>query len=329
MKIVISHRNLLSDGLGGGISRLYNELGEQLSKIGCDVTLVTGHDELTLDWGRVVSLGTLDKTAYRQKLANFLNTYDFDVLECSSLDYEAWEYIQLADHKPVIVRADVSAQDFSGEADETEQKLMLQADAVIAISYATEAYFKKAGIQTSYVIWDGVNSNKFPYLARPQNKVIAWAGRPTPAKGFDKLPKVFETLPNYQFEIMPGLTETEVRFDLPNVTVYPNLNQVQLNAVFSKCSFMLLTSVFEPFGLVALEGMAVGLVPVVPAKAGGLNEFVIHNYNGLVYDSIESLPSMLEQADFPRLTANGRQTAIDLSWTRCALESLAVYNRFT
>jgi len=39
-------------------------------------------------------------------------------------------------------------------------------------------------------------------------------------------------------------------------------------------------SVYEPFGIVALEGMATG-VPVVASKVGGLSEVIEHDRTGL------------------------------------------------
>jgi glycosyltransferase involved in cell wall biosynthesis len=43
---------------------------------------------------------------------------------------------------------------------------------------------------------------------------------------------------------------------------------------------------FEPFGIVCLEAMAVGL-PVVVPDSGGIQEAVVHGMTGLIYQSLD------------------------------------------
>lgn len=45
-------------------------------------------------------------------------------------------------------------------------------------------------------------------------------------------------------------------------------------------SLAIFPSLYEPFGIVALEAMAAGL-PVVLAKTGGFSEIIIENESGL------------------------------------------------
>ena len=52
------------------------------------------------------------------------------------------------------------------------------------------------------------------------------------------------------------------------------------NFFYNKARVAVFPSLYEPFGIVALEGMAAG-VPVVVADTGGLAEIITHRDNGL------------------------------------------------
>ncbi|HEX3031989.1 MAG TPA: glycosyltransferase family 4 protein, partial [Bacillota bacterium] len=54
------------------------------------------------------------------------------------------------------------------------------------------------------------------------------------------------------------------------------------NNLLSIASMAVFPSLYEPFGIVALEGMAAGK-PVIVADTGGLGEIVSHGYNGLKF----------------------------------------------
>lgn len=51
-------------------------------------------------------------------------------------------------------------------------------------------------------------------------------------------------------------------------------------------SLAIFPSLYEPFGMVALEAMAAGL-PVLLAKTGGLIEIIIENESGLFFDPVD------------------------------------------
>lgn len=60
--------------------------------------------------------------------------------------------------------------------------------------------------------------------------------------------------------------------------------RTDIDALYRKADFMFLLSKKEPFGLVALEAMASGCVPIV-ANDGGLAEIVTHGVDGFVVDA--------------------------------------------
>jgi len=89
-------------------------------------------------------------------------------------------------------------------------------------------------------------------------------------------------------------------------------------------------SIYEGFGLPALEGMAVG-TPVVAAARGALPE-VCGDAAVLVDPSVESLAGALialgrHELDRPSLVSRGLQRASLFSWDRAAQDHLRVYER--
>ncbi|MEI8281310.1 MAG: glycosyltransferase family 4 protein, partial [Armatimonadota bacterium] len=93
-------------------------------------------------------------------------------------------------------------------------------------------------------------------------------------------------------------------------------------------------SLYEPFGIVALEGMAAG-VPVVSSDAGGLKEVVIHEETGLT--SFANDPSSLawairEALNNPKKSREMAQRAQerldeDFKWSLLADQTAAIYDR--
>ena len=58
------------------------------------------------------------------------------------------------------------------------------------------------------------------------------------------------------------------------------LNDVQITKMYKAIDIATFPSLYEPFGIVALEGMLSGATTVV-SDAGGLNEIVSHGIDGL------------------------------------------------
>jgi glycosyltransferase involved in cell wall biosynthesis len=57
-------------------------------------------------------------------------------------------------------------------------------------------------------------------------------------------------------------------------------------AVLRACDVFCHAAPFEPFGIVAIEAMAVGL-PIVVPDSGGIRETVEHGVNGLIYPALD------------------------------------------
>ena len=95
---------------------------------------------------------------------------------------------------------------------------------------------------------------------------------------------------------------------------------------------LVIPSIYEPFGIVALEGMAAG-VPVVASKVGGLAEVVEHDRTGiLVYsrnpESVAwGVDRILSDPGHARwLTENAREMIQKTySWEAIAKKTMKVY----
>ena len=152
-----------------------------------------------------------------------------------------------------------------------------------------------------HVVPNGINVNKFDgkerdwdfrrNYAADYEKIIFFAGRIVNEKGIQVLlnaaPKILANYPNVKFVIAgrgPCMEE------LQGLTNYLGLNQkvyftgylndVQITKMYKAIDIATFPSLYEPFGIVALEGMLAGAATVV-SDSGGLNEIVSHRIDGM------------------------------------------------
>ncbi len=80
------------------------------------------------------------------------------------------------------------------------------------------------------------------------------------------------------------------------------LNGPALTGFYRCCDVLVVPSLYEPFGIVALEGL-INRTPVIASDAGGLAEIIEHERNGLQFPAGEvqvltqRLVRMLEEQD--------------------------------
>lgn len=105
------------------------------------------------------------------------------------------------------------------------------------------------------------------------------------------------------------------------------------NMVYKSADIAVFPSLYEPFGIVALEAMAAGC-PIVASDCGGLGEMIQHKYNGMkiIPGSIESLTyNILELLSNDKLAETIRENAYkyvcqEYSWVKAADLTLKMYN---
>ncbi|MBJ7472118.1 MAG: glycosyltransferase family 4 protein [Solirubrobacteraceae bacterium] len=121
-------------------------------------------------------------------------------------------------------------------------------------------------------------------FAAPDERLIILAGRLVYEKGFqlalETLPGVIEDLGKVRFVVAgSGTHEDELRDQATKLglddhgTFLGWVDDVQLHSLYAVADLCIIPSIYEPFGLVALEAMASGCVCIV-ADTGGLREIV-------------------------------------------------------
>ncbi len=207
------------------------------------------------------------------------------------------------------------------------------------------------------VIYNGVDASKFNFpfsdeeraqvrasLAKPHEKIVMYVGRFVREKGIHLLLEAASAIlahePHAKFIIVGGGNRDKFeRFvewyglkDKIHFTGF--VSGRALHQVYRCADVAVFPSLYEPFGIVALEGMAAN-VPVVVSDAGGLKEVVLHDQTGtttfvgnagsLAWGILRVLRDH-ERAQ--RMVVNARERLVrDFDWGRIAGQTIDVYNR--
>ncbi|MGQ9759626.1 MAG: glycosyltransferase family 4 protein [Candidatus Methanomethylicaceae archaeon] len=104
-----------------------------------------------------------------------------------------------------------------------------------------------------------------------------------------------------------------------------------LHAFYRLTSIAVFPSLYEPFGIAALEAMGAG-GPVIVSAVGGLDEIVQDGYNGLKFHSgssdslAEAIARLIDDQTLSRrLAENARGFLKDFTWDKAAKETIKVY----
>ncbi|MBS1718159.1 MAG: glycosyltransferase family 4 protein [Armatimonadetes bacterium] len=226
-------------------------------------------------------------------------------------------------------------------------------------------HFMKGEIQRSFncpadkidVIFNGVDPAKFQFewsaegraarraqLAKPDEQIVIYVGRFVREKGIQVLlncaSAVLARRPKTKFVIVGGGARD--RFEkfvewagLSDNVVFTGFQSNRpLHELYRCADVAVFPSLYEPFGIVALEAMAAG-VPVVASDAGGLREVVVHDYTGTssYANDPESLAwAILRVLEDPVRAKNLNECAqgrlgTDFNWANIAAQTLEVYER--
>lgn len=207
------------------------------------------------------------------------------------------------------------------------------------------------------VIFNGVDASKFEFsfsdeeraqvrasLAKPHEKIVMYVGRFVREKGIHLLLEAASAIlahePNTKFVIVGGGNREKFeRFvewyglkDKIHFTGF--VSGRALHQVYRCADVAVFPSLYEPFGIVALEGMAAN-VPVVVSDAGGLKEVVLHDHTGTTTFAGNAgslawgiLRVLRDPERAQRLVQNARERLVrDFDWARIAGQTIDVYNR--
>lgn len=150
------------------------------------------------------------------------------------------------------------------------------------------------------IIPNGVNPEHFENqhhtiyrdnYAAPDEKIVFYVGRLVREKGvqvlLDAAPKILNYHPNTKFVIagkgphLVPLRRQSRRLGLESRVYFTGyVDDNTRNSMYKFADVAVFPSLYEPFGIVALEAMA-ARTPAVVSDTGGLSEIIQHGYNGL------------------------------------------------
>ncbi len=180
-------------------------------------------------------------------------------------------------------------------------------------------------------------------FAKPSQKLVLLVGRLVYEKGFqlalDALPGVIERLGDVRFLVAgSGTHEHELRAQAERLGLTEHgrflgwIGDDALHSLYRIADLCVVPSIYEPFGLVALEAMASGC-PCIVADTGGLREVVPRGERvGLRFNGgdAEHLGFMIERllADDElreRLVTEATEHVLHFDWDDIARRTRAVY----
>jgi glycosyltransferase involved in cell wall biosynthesis len=206
------------------------------------------------------------------------------------------------------------------------------------------------------VIPNGISLKKFDQKSNPwdirrkfgvgdHEKMILFIGRLVPQKGVEYLiravPHICGRFSNARFLIvgegwlrshLEWLAETTGHRWQINFTGF--VSDYDLVGLTKSADVLVIPSVYEPFGIVALEGMAAG-VPIVASQVGGLAEVVEHDRTGVFvysrnpYSVAWGIERVLTDSGFRDwIVTNASETVRNrFSWKAIAQQTVDVYKK--
>ncbi|MBX5326292.1 MAG: glycosyltransferase family 4 protein [Candidatus Bathyarchaeia archaeon] len=253
---------------------LFNHsIEKRVADVGVDFDVLHVHDWLTAPAGiaakhflRKPLVTTIHSTEYGRSTLHSVDSMTIDGLEWWAT-YEA---------NKVIVTTWSMRHEVCGHFKVPWDKVWIIPNAVDAAKFQVDV--DKGAVRQRYGVGWG-------------EKLILYVGRLVPQKGVEYLiqavPKISAKYPGAKFVIVGEgwlrghlewlANQTGQRWRINFTGFIPDSELVVL---MRSADVLVVPSVYEPFGIVALEGMAAG-VPVVASQVGGLAEVVEHDRTGV------------------------------------------------
>ena len=239
-----------------------------------------------------------------------------------------------------------------------ERWITNRADEVIVCSfYKREQVTDIFGVprERVAVIWNGIDPDDLkphadPELERlraefaaPDEKLVLLIGRLVYEKGFqlalDAMPELLQRHPETRFLVAgSGTHEDELRRQAEELVLMEHgtflgwMGDDVLHSLYRIADVCVVPSLYEPFGLVALEAMASGC-PCIVADTGGLREVVPHEEAGLRFTTrdpsslVEMVERVFSDSDLrERLIAEAAEHVLRFDWNDVAERTAAVYD---
>lgn len=189
----------------------------------------------------------------------------------------------------------------------------------------------------------GSDNERRSYYAAPDEKIVFYVGRLVKEKGvqvlLDAAPQILAHHPQTKFIIAgkgPHLDalkrQAEVLGIANRVYFTGYINDNVRNSLYSWSDVAVFPSLYEPFGIVALEAMA-ARTPVVVSDCGGISEIVRHGVDGLKastgnsHSLAENILAILKRPELgEQLKENAyRRVLQEFNWQHIARQTISVY----
>ena len=262
--------------------------------------------------------------------------------------------------KPLVVHVHATSYDQAGGDNVNphtyaiERYAMHEADRVVAVSqYTKDVIVKKYGVDPNKVrvVHNGVLKQSHPYegkilaLKEAGYKVVLYLGRVTIQKGVDYFlraaQKALQYEPNTVF-IVAGTGDMEVQMlreagylGISDKVLFMTkfVGGEERASLIKSADLFVMPSVSEPFGLVPLEALIEGGVPVIISKQSGVSEVLRHALRVDFWDTDEmanQIVAVLQHNGLAhQLSEYGRQEANGVTWEKAAAKCVEIYQELT
>lgn len=282
------------------------------------------------------------------------------------LSYEAAHHIQIKYNMPFLATIHATEKGRNNgiftklqrHIHDQEYRLALEATRVIVCSEFMRSEVTQnfhCPVEKVDVIFNGVNTSKLVLnwdeneiiqlreeFAKKHEKIVTFVGRFVHEKGvhllLDAATIVVAKMPNTKFILVGSARDHFKKFvrwynmtDNIIFTGFKSNDEVfKLYKISNVAAF---PSLYEPFGIVALEAMAVG-VPVVSGDTGGFREVVLHNetgtlsYAGDAQSLAWAILKVLEEPDRAAVLSKNaiNRLSLDFHWPTLAQKTINVYH---
>lgn len=229
-----------------------------------------------------------------------------------------------------------------------EQWLVDDADAVIVCSRSMADEVRAGhGRAVAHVIPNGIDASAYARATPgpPSGPQLVFVGRVEWEKGVftavRAMPAVLSVRPDARLRMVGTGSQTQALQDLVAelglnhaVELLGHVDEPTLRAVYGSADLLLAPSSYEPFGIVALEGAAMG-VPLIVGDTGGLAEFVTEDRGrrcrpGDAEDLAgQVLAALADPVDTRRRVEAATAALADYAWEQIAQQTVTVYEATT
>ena len=207
-------------------------------------------------------------------------------------------------------------------------------DKIICVSNYIKNQLNDKIKDKAVVIYNGINREHLYYES--DDNFGLFVGAFVPQKGVDILIKAIEDI-DFNFKLIGSgklykkIEDYIIKNKLKHIQLLGKKSFIETASFMRKCSFLIVPSRSEGFGLVAVEAMACSK-PVVASDVGGLKEVVIDGYNGLLFkkediiDLKEKIQRLIDNENLRRtLGKNGEIFSRQFSWENCTKDVKELY----